>query len=68
MKTKGRERMSKMSTREAKARLSEIIAGHQPDALAAIEDVADRKIEEMTIGELIDFIIESAEPLNPFWR
>ena len=60
--------MSKMSTREAKARLSEIIAGHQPDALAAIEGVADRKIEEMTIGELIDFIIESAEPLNPFWR
>ena len=57
-----------MSMREAKSRLSEIIAGHQPDALAAIEDVADRKIEEMTIGELIDFIIESAEPLNPFWR
>lgn len=57
-----------MSESEARIKLAEIITGKQRDAETAIEDVTEIPIELMTIREALDFIIESAEPLNPFWR
>ena len=47
---------------------SEILAGQQPEAVEAIEEVADKSIDDMTVRELVEFIEISVEELNPFWR
>ena len=47
---------------------SEIIAGLQPDAVDAIETVAEKRITDMTILQLVMFIEENHRELNPFWK
>ena len=45
----------------------QVIAGIQPQARDAIEDVSEKDIVDMTVGELYDFIEENSSELEPFW-
>lgn len=62
----------KMTQSEARQRLAEIIAGKQPEALAAIEsvfaDIGEPSFENWTVADLTKYMIEYADEIDPFWR